>query len=223
MSKPTIHNELYCRSKHWEESGFSLLEIFIVVAIVVVLAAISLPNLYNTRRLYQSEDQSFMIMDALRETSQLAMMRRRTFRLEIDLTDNAILIIDENNAAPDTLVKRLPLLSTNDIRVDIPPDGVSRPNPPDYYDIYFAPDSLGHYRNGQQVIGNTVWAARFRRDGSVVTPGGSPLSSTIFIWPPQSQGSDQARALSEVRAITMFGGSGAVRYWKYNGAEFLEH
>lgn len=204
-------------------AGFSVIELLMVLAIAIILAAIALPNLYNSRRLYQTEDQALQLMDALSETSQLAMMRRRTFRLEVDLTDNAILIIDENNDDPDTLVKRLPLMSPADVRLDGPPSGVERPDPPNYFDIFFAEDALGHFRNGDQVIGNTVWAARFRRDGSVVTPAGNPMSTTIYLWPPEVVGSDDARSLTEIRAITLFGGSGAVRYWKYNGTDFVSY
>jgi hypothetical protein len=192
----------------------------VVVLIILVLAAITIPNMFSYKTLYKSEDQALKIMDAFEEASHLALSRRRNFRLELDLTQNAFLIIDENGAAADTLVKSIPLEPTSEVRIDTSPAGVTRPVPPDYYDVMYITDTIGHEANGESVIGNTVWAARFRMDGSVISSAGTPISSTLFIWPPKAGEPDSPRALSEVRALTLFGGSGVVRYWKYDGAEF---
>ncbi|MGE3468182.1 MAG: hypothetical protein AB7J13_14790, partial [Pyrinomonadaceae bacterium] len=95
------------------------------------------------------------------------------------------------------------------------------PNPPNYTDITFGSDAFGHLNGTASVSGHTVWAARFQRNGSVVNPTGIPVSVNIYVWPPASPGSTTPRNKTEVRAITMFGGSGAIRYWKHNGTTFL--
>ncbi len=160
------------------------------------------------------------MMDLMAETAQLAVTRRRTMRFELDLTSNEILLIDENGTAPDTLIKAIPLEKPSDVRVDIIPTGVSKPNPPNYTDITFAADTVGHYVGTTLVTGNSVWSARFTRDGSAVNAGNTPISVNLYIWPPITNGSTTPRNKLEIRAITMFGGSGAVRYWKYNGTTF---
>lgn len=214
--------KVFCK-KNASASGFSLVEIFVVLAVIAILAVISVPYFFNYTKRYKSEDQAIKIMDLMREANQLAITRRRTMRFEIDLTDNAVLIIDQSGNATGTLVKRIPLERTQDVRVDVIPTGATRPNPPNYADAVFAVDAIGHQAGAATVLGNNVWACRFRSDGSVVDTAATPvpINATIYVWPPLSYGSTSPRNLDEVRAITLFGGSGAVRYWKHNGANFV--
>lgn len=205
-------------------SGFSLVEIFVVLAVMAILMVISVPYFYNYTKLYKSEDQSLKMMDLMREAGQLAVTRRRTMRFEIDLTQNALLIIDENGAGPDTRIKTIPLESAQEVRVDTIPGGVTQPTqptPPNYADAVYAVDTLGHQFNGSTVTGNTVWACRFQSDGSVVNAANVPISANVYVWPPVTAGSTTPKTIKEVRAITMFGGSGAVRYWKHNGTALV--
>lgn len=205
-------------------SGFSLIELVIVMVIVAVLSAISIPYIYNYSRLYKSEDQALKVMDMMREAGQLALTKRRVFRLEIDLTANEILIIDEGvGAAPDTEIKSIPLEPVAQVRMDAIPTGVVKPNPPDYADAVFAPDSIGHRSGGIDIIGNRVWAARFQSDGSVFAANNVPINANLYFWSPRTPGNAAARDNKEVRAVTIFGGSGAVRYWKHNGTTFLPY
>jgi len=212
------------RSANNAEKGASVVEIVIVLVIIGVLSAISLPYIVNYKKLYKSEDQALKIIDLMREASQLALAQRRTIRFEIDLTDNAVLLIGQTAGdAAGTLIKKIPLEATKDIRIDTIPTGVTKPNPPNYNDITFATDNIGHLVGSTTVTGHNVWAARFRQDGSVVNTSNTPtpISVNIYIFPPVSPGSTTPRKKDEVRAITMFGGSGAIRYWKYKNTAFV--
>lgn len=205
-------------------SGFSIVELFVVLGVIVVMMVVAVPYFYNYTKLYKSEDQSLKMMDLMREAGQLAISRRRPIRLEIDLTRNVLLLIDDGTT-PGTMIKRIPLERTAEIRVDVRPTGVTNPNPPNYADIAFSVDATGHLENGTNVNGNNVWACRFRSDGSVVdmAPAAAavPISVNIYVWPPVTFGSTTPRNIKEVRAITMFGGTGAVRFWKHNGTTFV--
>lgn len=204
--------------------GFSLAEILVVLAVIGIMTAISLPYLFNYRKVYRSEDQALKMLDMMQEAGQLALTKRHPFRFEIDMTANAMLIIDEQtlgSGLPATLVKSVPLDPVQDVRVDVRPSGVAIPNPPNYSDAVFGSDSLGHKDGAASVSGHTVWAARFQSNGSVSGPTNVPISANIYLFPPVTSGSTTPRNKNEVRAITIFGGSGAVRYWKYNGTTLV--
>lgn len=211
------------RSASNAERGASVVEIVIALVIIGVLSAISLPYIANYKKYYKSEDQALKVIDILREGSQIALSKRRTIRFEIDLTDNAVLLIDENGTAPDFLIKKVPLEEPKDLRVDTIPSGIAKPNPPNYTDITFVTDTTGHTAGAQTINGHRIWAARFQRDGSVVNAAGTPISVNIYFFPPVSPGSTTPRNKNEVRAVTMFGGSGAVRYWKYQNTSFVPY
>ncbi|HEV7700847.1 MAG TPA: hypothetical protein VGO43_11505 [Pyrinomonadaceae bacterium] len=208
---------------HASTAGASVIEILMVVAIILIISAISIPYMWNYKKLYKSEDQSLRMIDLMREGGQLALVKRKTIRFEIDLTDNALLLIDEDGANPDVQLKKIPLELTRDVRVDAIPSGISKPNPPNYTDVAFAIDAVGHKVGSTTVTGHNIWSCRFQADGSVVNNGGTPVSTNIYIWPPVSTGSLTPRNMGEVRAITMFGGSGAIRYWKWTGAAFAPY
>ena len=201
------------------QSGFKLIELLIVLAMVAVLTVMSLPYIVNYKKLYKSEDQALKIMDLMREASQTALTRRKTIRLEIDLTANTVLLIDEGRS-PDAEFKSVPLEPTRELRVDMIPTGMTKPSV-NYADIAFGTDTVGHYLGSNPVTGHNVWAARFKSDGTVVDGADVPLSANIYVWPPSSPGSTTPRNTLEVRAITIVGGSGAVRYWRYNGTQFV--
>lgn len=202
--------------------GVTLVELIIVLVIISILSAVSLPYFYNYTRLYKSEDQSLKVMDLMREASQLALTRRRTMRLEIDTKTDELLIIDENaaGAADDTVIKAIALEEKAEIRMDRKPTGVPKANPPNYNNASFGKDNIGHQRDGVTVTGNRVWAARFKSDGTVVDAADTPISATLYVWSPLSAGSNYPRNETEVRAISIFGGSGAVRYWRFDGNKF---
>lgn len=210
--------ETYRKSR--KHGGFSVVEMLIVVAIMMVMMAISLPYFYNYNKLFKSEEQALKVMDLMRETSQLALNRRRTFRLEVDVTSNSVRIIDENGSDPDTLVKSIPMEPIGVVRMDAPPNGIDRPNPPDYGAAAFKVDEHGHMDGSTHIIGNTVWDLHYKSDGTVVTDADLPISATLFFYPPTSGGSDDTSDPNQVRAVTLYGGSGSVRYWKYNGTTF---
>lgn len=205
------------------ETGFSLVEMMVAMVILVIMSAIAVPYLLNYKKAFKSEEQAIKVIDLMRETSQLALSRRRTIRFEIDYTDNVARIIDENNAAADTLIKKIPLEPTREVRMDILPATITKPNPPNYTDLAATTDPRGHMEGSTSVSGHSVWQARFRSDGSVANHTDVPINVNIYSWPPLTPGSTTPKTKDQVRAITLFGGSGAIRYWKHNGTAFVSN
>jgi prepilin-type N-terminal cleavage/methylation domain-containing protein len=193
-----------------QERGMSLVEIVVALTIISILTAISIPAFYHYSKTYKTEDQAVKVMDLMRETAQLALTRRRTIRFEIAWSNEPVArIIDENGAAADITLKTIPLEPIRFVRMDLPPDGVNIPNPPNYPPISIA----------------GVWSARFRSDGSVVNGADVPISGTLFSWSPKDDpfvDTDvEPRRIQEVRAITLDGAGGAIRFWRHDGTTFV--
>lgn len=198
-------------------AGYSLIELIFALAVVALLTAVSVPYLMNFSRKYKTEDQAIKVIDLMAEAGQYALTRRRPVRFEIDCTNMArpvVRMIDENGAGTtdDRVMKTIPLDPLSEVRMDVAPAGVTPPNPPNYPSAVFS---------------SNVWAVAFMRDGTVRNATGTPVSATLYFWRPLNEASSAFNVSNltpprplETRAVTIFGGSGAVRYWKYNGSTF---
>lgn len=215
-STDKLHNFTAHNSK-----GFSITEMLMVLLVIGVLAAISVPYVFNYTRLYKTEDQALKIIDHMQEAGQRALSRRTTVRFEIDLTENAMHIIDERTTGPDQLYKTVQLMPVTEVKLNDAPSSIGVPSPPDYNVAVYAADSRGHEKlNGTFVSGNEVWAVRYKSDGSTMDNDGLPLHASLILWPPKPGDNTQPNTVVEVRALTVFAGSGALKYWKFDGNKF---
>ena len=185
--------------------GFSVIELLIVGTLIIALTAISVFMLAPQRRAYRSEDAAAQAANFMRDAYQRALTQRQTMRVQIDRANRIIQIIDENllPVGDEIEVRRDALL--DEVNFDQPSFGgtpVSVPAAP--------------YNYPKAVYNSNVWTARFKSDGSVVDSAGNVMSATLFFSPQNSQNIDQRL----VRAVTVFGPSGSVRVWKYDGANF---
>ena len=187
------------------QKGFSTIELLIVAALVVVLTGISVFMLSPQRRAYRSEDAAAQAANFLRDAYQRALSQRQTFRVQIDRANKLIQIIDEN---------KLPVGDEREVRRDVLMDEVNF-DPP-VFDGTPVAVPAAPYNYPAATFASNVWTARFRSDGSVVDTNGNVMSATLFFSPTASQNIDKRL----VRAVTLFGPSGSVRVWKYDGTNF---
>ncbi len=208
-----------------DERGHSMIELLIVVSIIVILTAVTIFSLTGHKNMYKADDQSMKILDFVREANTRALTYRETIRLEIDTTDNEIRIIDENSnttTADDKEYRSMPLEKVADVVVDKTPSGITAPSPPNYAVATYATDTIGHLEGTTTVTGHRVWSIRFKADGTVINNSNAVTSATLFIYPPLSPSTlDTPKSTKLVRAITIFGGSVGVKYWKYNGSAWV--
>ncbi|HEY8561367.1 MAG TPA: prepilin-type N-terminal cleavage/methylation domain-containing protein [Pyrinomonadaceae bacterium] len=199
--------------------GFSLVELLIVLSVITILLGISLFYLSGHENLYRPDEQALKIIDALQEARQRSLTQREVMRVEIDLTDNQVRLIEENESSTaddDRLVRNFVLAPRSQVRVDSRPSDINTnpseilPVPPAQFRTSVHPLSAGH----------DVCTFRFLRNGTVVNEGTNATGSnattaglTLFVWSPKT--SDQ-NASDIARAVTIIGGTGSVRLWEYN-------
>ncbi len=199
--------------------GFSLLELLIVMVLLSILTTMSFIYLNTAKEIYNSDNQALSIIDILQEARQRSLTQRETLRVELDLTDNVIRLIDENKpnvAADDIQLKEVRLLPVKNVRIDQRPSQIDD-NPPEEFPVpsaYFVqsiyPGSLAH----------DVCTIRFQSNGKVVDQGTNEVGAnalstglTIHIWSPKKTNEDESDI---ARAITIIGSTGAIRLWEHD-------
>ena len=209
------------------EGGFSVIELLTVVVLISIVAAFSILSLTGHKQAYKTDDQALRIIDLLRSASLRAVTQRQTIRMEINLTTNRVQLIDENlpaTSTDDVVIRTLTLEAVGDVKLSSQPLNIATLPP--------LPSNFPAATFGTSVhpssISNNVCTIRFRRDGTVVNAGTDALgtnavitSTTLFIWPPLATDATRARTTGAVRAITIFGATGNIRLWKFNGTSFV--
>jgi Tfp pilus assembly protein FimT len=199
------------RASYRNAAGHTLIELMIVIAIIMVMLSFALFGMTGHKNAYKTDDETMRILNVLREASQLALTQRQPMRVELDATNKTIKIFDENlPGAGDDQQKRIVYLENSAfVREDVAPAGITAPTPPNYTAASF--------------VGTApkVWTIWFRRDGTVTDAALVPISMTLYVWPPNPSNTNQAQNNKMVRAITIFGGTGVIRFWKYNGTTFV--
>ncbi|CAN5387915.1 hypothetical protein BH10ACI3_BH10ACI3_04070 [soil metagenome] len=202
------------------ESGFSVLELLVVVAIVLVMSTVVLFYATAHARLYKPDDQALQLTDMMQEARQRALTQRRAMRVEINLATNTAKLYDENvnstTSSDDVLIKSLNLFATTDVKVNTRPSEIgytpaeSMPVP----DAVFSPSVY------TPSISQSVCTIRFLANGSAVNAGTNAIGSgavatgvTLYIWQPNKTSPNQSDI---ARAITVLGATGVIRLWEFN-------
>jgi hypothetical protein len=173
--------------------------------VIITLTAAAVFSLVPQRRAYRTEDAAGQLTNFLRDAYQRALTQRQTMKVQIDSSSMLIKIIDENTLpVGDEVEVRRAQLST-EISVSQPTVGGSLLNAP-----------AAPYNYPVAVYSSNLWVARFKSDGSVVDAAGNTLSATVFFSLVNMKTSDT----NLIRAVTLFGPSGSIRFWRYTGSSF---
>jgi prepilin-type N-terminal cleavage/methylation domain-containing protein len=201
-------------NKTSSKSGFSLVELLIVIVVLAIFSSIAVMSFWNNRK-YMADDQARKIIDICDEARQKALNQRKTYRVEINKTVSEIRLIDEgrnvSTANDDVIIKRY--LISNQVVIGAPPPNVSgaptatSPIGVPAYAISSYPLSLGDEKI----------TLRFRRNGQVVDAGtdnigtGSLASgATIYIYSK----TPTVNTPDVIRAVTILGTTGDTSLYK---------
>jgi prepilin-type N-terminal cleavage/methylation domain-containing protein len=201
------------------ESGFSIIELLIVLLISSVMLAITGYYFYNHQKLYKPDDQTLKIVDILQEARQRALTQRETVRVEIDLTDNIVRLVDENTPATETddrEVRRNTLLTQTEVKLQSRPNNISY-NPPEVLPAPTAVFTVSVYPSSST---HNVCTIRFQSNGTVVNAGSTAIGGgstvtgySIHIWSPKTTNVNEADI---ARSITIIGSTGSIRMWEFD-------
>jgi type II secretory pathway pseudopilin PulG len=182
-----------------------MVELLVIVSVIIVLTAAAVFSLAPQRRAYSTDDAAAQVTNFLRDAYQRAISQRQTMKVQIDRSTMLMKIFDENTlpTGDEIEVRRAQL--NPEISVSQPAvGGSSLAAPASPYDYPVA------------VYSSNLWVARFRSDGSVVDVNGNTLSATIFFSPV----SMKTNETNLIRAVTLYGPSGSMRFWRYTGSSF---
>jgi prepilin-type N-terminal cleavage/methylation domain-containing protein len=200
-------------------AGYSIIEMLIVLTVITILTSGAFFYLHAHQRLYKTDNQALQIADLLQEARQRSLTQRKTMRVEIDLTESAARLIDENKADTaddDKILREITLYFPNEVRIDAPPSQITN-NPPEPLPVPNAQFKISSYPLS---VLNQVCTIRFQSSGSVVDAGTNATGSnavtkgvTLHLWTPAENDSEE---VSVARALTVIGSTGSIRLWEFH-------
>lgn len=209
-----VEEKVYSDSK-----GFSLIELLVVLTLIVIMSGIVFYYLTATQNLYKPDEQALKIADVLQEARQRSLTQRETMRVEIDLTDNVVRLIDENTATTvddDKEIRSIQLLLPSEVKIDQRPGQIAD-NPPEAFPV---PTALFKQSIYPRSLTHDVCTMRFTRTGTVLDQGtnekGENAQSTgitLHIWSPDKANVNNS---SIARALTVIASTGSIRLWEYD-------
>jgi prepilin-type N-terminal cleavage/methylation domain-containing protein len=198
------------------QSGHSLIEVLIVVALIGVLTSIALPQYIAQRRVSRSIGITREIQTQLRETRQLAMAQRQAFTFKYDHLTKQISIIDHNNNSGGPLLTDPSYPNTaGSVVVSTTPLGETAVSSEmDYGMAPGAPNVPLTDGIAMTPLFNGSFTVTFQPDGSVIDGAGNPQGRAMFFF-------NNRAASGTASAISIMGASGRVKIWRYNASANL--
>jgi type II secretory pathway pseudopilin PulG len=206
------------------QSGYSLVQLLVTIAIAGTLSAVAIPQMVVQRRLMRSRAITREIATQMRLARQLAMSQRQAITFQYDTATATINIIDHNNDTTTNPLTGLQVLSASGYpnttastvigTISLAQGGLTTaeigwgipagiPGPPTTADGLSVPD-LSTASNKLNIT--------FQRDGSVIDSTGNPNSQALFIY--NNKAPDATAA-----AISVMGLSGRVKIWRFNNVD----
>jgi prepilin-type N-terminal cleavage/methylation domain-containing protein len=193
------------RSRDTKGHGFSIIELLVVVAIIMIISAMAILQLPTALRNSRSDTAMRQVVDQMRQAREYAIANRRYIQISFaTVAGLAQITITQKNsltagAGPDKVLSVVPIQSPMQFTVF-----AAKGDTPDGYGNAAAIEFAG--LNGGPPAG-----MYFQSDGELVAAVTYlPINGTVFVGATGDA--------STARAVTVLGTTGRVRGWNGTGA-----
>lgn len=182
-----------------KQSGFSLMELLIVLLVIAIIVVLALPQFMSSRRALKFSGIQRLMVSSLRDARQDAMTQRAYITVKYDDASKEMIVSGGTYGPPgDTRNRVIPLsgdgVAQSEIVYGRPPGATAA--------------ALGDATNLTALTSGTV-EIKFQADGSVVDASNNPQSRALFMY--NSKDPD-----SSAFAISVLGTGGRVKIWRFN-------
>jgi hypothetical protein len=200
-------------------SRFATVKLLSAAVFFVILLAVVLFYASRPAKLTPPDEQAQKIIEIFRQARLTASKQGEIMRVEIDLEDNLLRLIDENqplSADDDRTLATAALLPPDEVRIDARPQNIAMTP------VEIMPVPVAQFRRSKYPASasHDVFTFRFAPNGTIFNEGtdlvGTKATSvglTLFLWTPKFTNSGEAE---NARAVTVIGGTGSIRFWEYN-------
>jgi prepilin-type N-terminal cleavage/methylation domain-containing protein len=193
-------------NKSADSRGFTFVEVIVAIAIGLIVMGFAVANVPGMVKTARADGGLEMVATALRQARELSVSERRNIQVRFPTTNNQVQIYRvEYPSNATTLLRTITLEGRVQFKqVTGPgdtPDGFGN-------SATICPDTTG----AVCLRGNVP--AMFTTDGSFIDSNGDVLNGTLFMSVP----GDTLSA----RAVAIFGPTGALRLWRWNGRAWVE-
>ena len=177
--------------------GFSLIELMIVVAVIAVLAGISIPVTAGMISRARAAGAGAVAATWIESARNRAVAERRNFHVTFNQVNNRVRIDREEPDDTLTLIADYPF-----------EEGLR------FLKFSGSPDTPDRFGNASKVDIDGTAPYMFTSDGSFMDANGDPVNGTIFLGKPNQPETG--------RAITIFGATGLIRTWKLGATSWTQ-
>jgi prepilin-type N-terminal cleavage/methylation domain-containing protein len=198
-----------------QQRGFSMLELMVVVALIMIITAMAiiayLPILQDAR----FDTAMREVIEQLRQGREYAVSNRRYVQVSFPVVATAgatqyqVVLTQRNDLPPTNGAIANAVLSK--VPIQFPAQFLVYPGSVD------TPDAYGNAApiEFEGVNGGPVGGMLFQSDGELVDGTTyQPINGTVFLAYPAKS--------TSARGITVLGGTGRIRGWKYNGSVWAQ-
>jgi prepilin-type N-terminal cleavage/methylation domain-containing protein len=189
------------------EAGFTLVEMMIVTAVIAVVTGIAVVQIGASRQGLIGDGAMRIVLSQMNQAKELAITQRRNMRLTF-LNANTVQIDREEVPGPalTTISTALFEGGLQFLKIATLPDLSTQTTEP------ASVPSLTMSATGAVAFGASTIQMRFAPDGTLIDQDGQMLNGTVFVA--------RTNQLMSARAVAVFGSTGRIRGYRWDGAHW---